>query len=126
MTEQVSKTIHSVTDDIPLEGDIKKYNLALFSPDDGFKKGDKVVVFSNSEYEEIQDKIKEYELQIEKIDELGNNSEDLKVKDIEIDSLKNSLSDLEDKSIKEISIKNNEIESLKKNIIDLQLENENL
>jgi hypothetical protein len=24
MTEQVSKTIHSVTDDIPLEGDIKK------------------------------------------------------------------------------------------------------
>ena len=50
MTDPKIKNIYSVTDDVPLEGDVNLYTLAIFSPEDGFSKGDKVAAFSIEDY----------------------------------------------------------------------------
>ena len=55
MTDPKIKNIYSVTDDVPLEGDVNLYTLAIFSPEDGFSKGDKVAAFSIEDYNKIED-----------------------------------------------------------------------
>ncbi|WP_461462641.1 hypothetical protein [Methanobrevibacter sp.] len=145
MTDPKIKTIYSVTDDVPLEGDVESYTLAIFAPDDGFSKGDEVVFFSiedskkiNEMLKEIDDKNQEIEQLKEEIsnlqsqndddlkqqviikdEELENVKKDLNLKNNEIDTLKSEIDELKDKNNNALSEKDKEISSLKDEIFIL-------
>ncbi|WP_295721677.1 hypothetical protein [uncultured Methanobrevibacter sp.] len=146
MTDPKIKTIYSVTDDVPLEGDVESYTLAIFAPGDGFSKGDEVVYFSIDEFNKINEMLKEIEHKNQEIknlkeeisnlqsqndnndlknqviikeEELNGIKEDLNLKDKEINSLKSEIAELKDKNNKDLSEKDKEISSLKDEIFIL-------
>ncbi|OWT33162.1 hypothetical protein BGI41_03835 [Methanobrevibacter sp. 87.7] len=146
MTEYMTKLIHSVTEDIPLEGDVKKYNLVIFSPEDGFKTGDHVTVIGMDEFNKLEEdsenqineinnlkkiinKFESEDEDILKLKDLANKSEE---KDDEISKLKKDLSVLSEKTKKlekentelssELDNKNEEIEGLRTQIEKLNIE----
>ncbi len=126
MTDPKIKTIYSVTDDVPLEGDVESYTLAIFAPEDGFSKGDEVVSFSIEEFKKINDMIKDIEDKNQEIEQLkeeisnlqSQNDDDLKqqviTKDEELETVK-----------KDLNLKNNEIDNLKSEIAKLKDKNDN-
>ncbi|MGN1362923.1 MAG: coiled-coil domain-containing protein [Methanobrevibacter sp.] len=146
MTEHITKSIHSVTEDIPLDGDVKEYNLAIFSPDDGFKKGDNVAIIGLDEFNKLEEdsanmlseinnlkkiinKFESEDEDILKLKDLANKSEE---KDLEINNLKEDISNLTEKINKlenenkdlysKLDNKNQEIDNLKTKIDNLNFE----
>ncbi len=126
MNDPKIKTIYSVTDDVPLEGDVESYTLAIFAPEDGFSKGDEVVSFSIEDFKKINDMIKDIEDKNQEIKQLkeeisnlqSQNGDDLKqqviIKDEELETVK-----------KDLNLKNNEIDTLKSEITKLKDKNDN-
>ena len=145
MTDPKIKNIYSVTDDVPLEGDVNLYTLAIFSPEDGFSKGDKVAAFSIEDYNKIEDmsiELTQKNQEIQNLNEVVSNLQaqndndvnrqgratqeelrDLKneliLKDKEIYNLNSIISQLKDENNNVLSEKDEEISSLKDEIVSL-------
>ncbi len=127
MTDPKIKTIYSVTDDVPLEGDVELYTLAIFSPEEGFSKGDKVASFSIDELNIIEDKLKQLDEKSQEIESLNETISQLQSQNENEQSLQEQalVHEEELKDIKDdLDIKNQEINTLKSEIADLREEND--
>lgn len=122
MANYISKNIYSVTDDIPLKGDVKKYNLVLFAPEEGFKKGDKIAVFDLDEVNKIEE---ESDKLNNEIDSLNNMIDKFESENIDMDKFNELVNISENKDV-EINKLNSSIEKLNEKIENLERENSKL